>query len=98
MLMSVFFFANVCVCGVQSGIAASFADMNIKTLEAAAAVVQPTEVAEEVAPKGVTEQEHREAWERGEIDYKGRDAFDNLMKKMQETMERKKATTPPKKL
>lgn len=82
----------------HSGIAASFADMNIKTLEAAAAVVQPTEVAEEVAPKGVTEQEHREAWERGEIDYKGRDAFDNLMKKMQETMERKKATTPPKKL
>ena len=85
---------------LQSGLAASFADMNIKAVEAAAAVVPPTEAAEpEPKPKGITEQEHREAWERGEIDYKGIDAFDNLMKKMRETMERKKkSTTPPRKL
>jgi len=83
----------------HSGLAASFADMNIKAVEAAAAVVPPTEAAEpEPKPKGITEQEHREAWERGEIDYTGRDAFDNLMKKMRETMDRKKATTPPRKL
>jgi len=83
----------------MSGLAASFADMNIKAVEAAAAVVPPTEAAEpEPKPKGITEQEHREAWERGEIDYTGRDAFDNLMKKMRETMDRKKATTPPRKL
>jgi len=86
---------------VGSGLAASFADMNIKTVEAAAAaVVLPTEAAKpDPKPKGMTEQEHREAWERGEIDYKGIDAFDNLMKKMRETMERKKkSTTPPRKL
>merc|ERR1712200_260993 len=84
---------------VGSGLAASFADMNIKAVEAAAAVVPPTEAAEpEPKPKGITEQENREAWERGEIDYTGRDAFDNLMKKMRETMDRKKATTPPRKL
>jgi len=85
----------------MSGLAASFADMNIKTVEAAAAaVVLPTEAAKpDPKPKGMTEQEHREAWERGEIDYKGIDAFDNLMKKMRETMERKKkSTTPPRKL
>jgi len=85
----------------HSGLAASFADMNIKTVEAAAAaVVLPTEAAKpDPKPKGMTEQEHREAWERGEIDYKGIDAFDNLMKKMRETMERKKkSTTPPRKL
>jgi len=74
----------------MSGIAATFADMNIKAIEAAAAVVLPTEAAEGAGPKEMTEQEHREAWERGEIDYKGRDAFDNLMKKMQETMNKKK--------
>jgi len=82
----------------HSGIAATFADMNIKAIEAAAAVVLPTEAAEGAGPKEMTEQEHREAWERGEIDYKGRDAFDNLMKKMQETMNKKKATTPQRKL
>merc|ERR1712071_569713 len=74
----------------MSGIAATFADMNIKAIEAAAAVVLPTEAAEGAGPKEMTEQEHREPWERGEIDYKGRDAFDNLMKKMQETMNKKR--------
>lgn len=70
--------------------------MNIKAIDAGA-VVLPTELAE-AGPKEMTQQEHREAWERGEIDYKGRDAFDNLMKKMQDTMDKKKATTPPRKL
>ena len=28
----------------------------------------------------------RQAWERGEIDYTGRDSFNNLMEKMQQTL------------
>jgi len=41
-------------------------------------------------------QRRREAWERGEIDYKGQDSFDNIMGKMQETMRRSSPTDSPK--
>ena len=29
---------------------------------------------------------HRQAWERGDIDYRGRDKFENIQKKIQESI------------
>jgi hypothetical protein len=65
--------------------------MNIKASEGAVGG-PPPQVAR---AKIMTEEEHREAWERGDIDYKGQDAFDNLMEKMKQTMNRKKSPSPP---
>ena len=40
----------------------------------------------EALPSAAQTQQRREAWERGDIDYKGKDSFDNILQKMKETM------------
>lgn len=42
--------------------------------------------AEPQPSKEEDEARRRQAWERGEIDYTGRDSFNNLMEKMQQTL------------
>ena len=67
--------------------AAQFAQMDL------AAEASATDVAD-----GVSSEEQirlrREAWERGEIDYKGKDSFDNIMEKIQNTIRRQSPTGP----
>jgi len=72
---------------VSTGVAAQFAQMDL------AAEASATDVAD-----GVNSEEQirlrREAWERGEIDYKGKDSFDNIMEKIQNTIRRQSPTGP----
>ena len=50
--------------------------------------------ATEAAASGTSSQEEtadrRQAWERGDIDYTGKDSFDNIMQKITKTMESNK--------
>lgn len=49
----------------------------------------------EAAASGISSQEEnvtdrRQAWERGDIDYAGKDSFDNIMQKISKTLDSNK--------
>ena len=69
------------------GVAAQFAQLSVAANQGSdgASASGGGNVPELSTPEQTAQR--REAWERGEIDYTGKDAFDNIMDKMLKTMD-----------
>ena len=72
---------------LQLGVAAQFAQLSVAANQGSdgASASGGGNVPELSTPEQTAQR--REAWERGEIDYTGKDAFDNIMDKMLKTMD-----------
>lgn len=73
---------------MQLGVAAQFARLSVAEHQPSDGGSASGGAAEISSPEQAAQR--REAWERGEIDYTGKDAFDNIMDKMLKTMDSNK--------
>lgn len=72
----------------QTGVAVQFSQLVVEEVKQEAAATGATASGTSSQQESVADR--RQAWERGDIDYGGKDSFDNIMQKISKTLESNK--------